>query len=104
MALIDIKDKLNEIGYQILAISPDQPSKIKETQNYEKLNYSLLSDSEMAAAKAFCISFQVPEERVAKYKSEYQINLKAASGKSHHLSPIRPSSSSDRMASSASLT
>jgi len=87
MALVDIKDKLVTNGYQLLAISTDQPAKLKETPNREKLGYTLLSDSDMATAKAFKISFQVPDELVAKYKSEYQIDLEAASGKTHHLLP-----------------
>ncbi|MDP3851705.1 MAG: peroxiredoxin-like family protein [Luteolibacter sp.] len=87
MALVDIKDKLVANGYQLLAISTDQPAKLKETPNREKLGYTLLSDSDMATAKAFKISFQVPDELVAKYKSEYQIDLEAASGKTHHLLP-----------------
>ncbi|MFU8892984.1 MAG: peroxiredoxin-like family protein [Luteolibacter sp.] len=87
MALIDIKDKLAENGYQILAISPDQPAKIKETPDRDKLGYTLLSDSDMSAAKAFSISFKLPQETVSKYKNEYQIDLEAASGKTHHLLP-----------------
>jgi peroxiredoxin len=87
MALIDIKDKLVANGYQLLAISPDQPAKLKETPNREKLGYTLLSDSEMAAAKAFKISFQVPDELVSKYKDKHQIDLEAASGKTHHMLP-----------------
>lgn len=87
MALIKIKDKLAESGYQILAISPNQPAKIKETPNREKLGYTLISDSDMTAAKAFRISFQVPDELVSKYKDKHQIDLEAASGKTHHLLP-----------------
>lgn len=87
MALADIKDKLAESGYQMLAISPDQPAKIKETPGREKLGYTLLSDSDMAAAKAFGISFQVPGELISKYKDKHQIDLESASGKTHHLLP-----------------
>ena len=87
MALANIVDDLKAAGHQLLAISPDQPAKLKETPDRDQLDYTLLSDSEMNAAKAFKIAFQVPEELVAKYKSEYQIDLEAASGKTHHLLP-----------------
>lgn len=87
MALVSIVDDLKAAGYQLLAISPDQPAKLKETPNRGKLDYTLLSDSEMRAARAFGIAFQVPAEIVAKYKSEYQIDLEAASGQTHHLLP-----------------
>jgi peroxiredoxin len=87
MALVEIKDELLQSGYQILAISTDQPAKIKKTPNREKLDYTLLSDSKMTAAKAFGISFQVPDDLVSKYKNEYQIDFEAASGETHHLLP-----------------
>lgn len=87
MALAEIQNELVAGGYQLLAISPDQPAKLKETPNRDKLGYTLLSDSDMVAAKAFHISFQVPDELVAKYKNEYRIDLEAASGKTHHLLP-----------------
>lgn len=87
MELAEIKDELLENGHEILAISPDQPAKIKETPDRDKLGYTLLSDSDMTAAKAFKISFQVADELVSKYKNEYQIDLEAASGKTHHLLP-----------------
>ncbi len=87
MALVDIKAQLAKNGYQLLAISPDQPSKIKETPNRDKLDYTLLSDSGMTAAKAFGISFQIPGELVSKYKNDYKIDVEAASGETHHLLP-----------------
>lgn len=86
-ALVEIEADLLAAGYQMLAISPDQPSKIAETPDREKLKYRLLSDSSMETAKAFGITFQVPAELVSKYKNEYQIDLEAASGQTHHLLP-----------------
>lgn len=87
MALAGIKDELIQSGHQILAISTDQPATIKETPNREKLGYTLLSDARMEAAKAFGISFRVPDDLVSKYKSEYKIDIEAASGETHHLLP-----------------
>ncbi len=87
MALAKVEKDITSAGYQILAISPDQPAKIAETPNRNSLSYTLLSDSDMDAAKAFGITFKVPEELVTKYKTDYQIDLEAASGKTHHLLP-----------------
>lgn len=86
-ALAEIEGKVLAAGYQILAISPDQPAKLKATPDREKLGYRLLSDRKAEAAKALGIAFQVPAELVAKYKNEYQIDLEAASGETHHLLP-----------------
>jgi len=38
---------------QLIAISMDQPSKLRETMLKDKLHYTLLSDSDANAVKAF---------------------------------------------------
>ena len=57
-----IEPQLVELGYQILAISPDLPDKLVQTIEDRKLSYTLLSDNALAAARAFGIAFQ-PEGR-----------------------------------------
>jgi peroxiredoxin len=86
-ALAEIRDDLKAAGFQMLAISIDQPSKLKETPNYDQLDYLLLSDSDATAAEAFGLVFTVPDDLVTKYKNEYQIDLEAASGQTHHRLP-----------------
>lgn len=86
-ALVDIQDDLKAVGVQMLAISIDQPSKLKETPQYDEFSYTLLSDADAEAAEAFGLVFTVPDELVAKYKSEYGIDLEAASGATHHKLP-----------------
>lgn len=85
-SLAGIEDELNNSGVQLLAISMDQPAKLKATPDREKFHYRLLSDSDAAAVKAFGIAFKVDDKTVEKYKG-YGINLEAASGRDHHLLP-----------------
>jgi peroxiredoxin len=87
MELAGIQDELLKSGHQLLAISPDRPTKLRETPDREKLDYTLLSDSDMTAAEAFGIDFKMPEELVSKYKNEYEIDVEAASGETHHRLP-----------------
>jgi peroxiredoxin len=87
MALNEIQDDLADQGFQILAISADQPSKIAETPGHDELKYTLLSDSTMAGAIAFGITHVVPDELVAKYKTDYKIDIEASSGEKHHTLP-----------------
>lgn len=77
--------ELIKLGYQILAVSPDRPEKVSE--GAEKVNYTLLSDASMTAAKAFGIAFRVDDATLDKYKG-YGIDLEAASGQKHHLLPV----------------
>ena len=85
-SLAGIEDDLTKAGVQLLAISMDQPAKLKATPDREKLHYRLLSDSDATAATAFGIAFKVDDKTVEKYKG-YGINLDAASGNDHHILP-----------------
>jgi peroxiredoxin len=81
-----IEDELYEIGYQLLAISPDRPEKLKAALEKNKLDYTLLSDSPMTATKAFGVAFKVDPKTVERYKS-VGIDLEGDSGYDHHLLP-----------------
>ena len=82
-----IDPQLRDLGYRILAISPDRPEKLAETVDKDHLTYTLLSDSSMAMAKAFGIAFTVDEATLEKYKG-YGIDLEASSGEEHHMLPV----------------
>lgn len=86
-ALVDIVPDLEQAGYQILAISPDRPAKLRAKPDLGELPYTLLSDSPMTAASAFGIAFQVDDELVDKYQNSYGIDLEGDSGQTHHLLP-----------------
>jgi peroxiredoxin len=60
-ALNDAEKDLLSLGYQIIAVSPDSPKSLKATDDKDKINYTLLSDSDGALSKAVGIAFQAPE-------------------------------------------
>ncbi|TDE51411.1 peroxiredoxin-like family protein [Flavobacterium sp. GT3P67] len=60
-ALAEAEKELLDLGYQIIAISPDAPKSLKVTDDKGKLNYLLLSDSTGELSKAVGIAFQAPE-------------------------------------------
>jgi peroxiredoxin len=78
---------LREIGYQIVAISADRPSKLGESLDKHDIGFQLLSDSSMTAAVEFGLAWQAPESLVEKYTT-YGIDLEAASGQAHHVLPV----------------
>ena len=86
-ALAEIVPGLETSGYQILAISPDRPEKLRAKPDLGRLPYTLLSDSPMTVSSAFGISFRVEDELVDKYLNNYGIDLEGDSGHSHHLLP-----------------
>ncbi|MEE9369708.1 MAG: peroxiredoxin-like family protein [Pontiella sp.] len=85
--LQEAASKLHDLGYRIVAISPDRPEELGKSAEQHQLSYTLLSDSSMAAAKAFGLAFEVDEPMLEKLAS-YNIDIEAASGEMHHLLPV----------------
>ncbi len=86
-ALAKIQPDLLALGYQIMAISPDQPAELEKTSAKHHLNYQLLSDSQMKLAQAFGLAFRVDDTTLTKYRG-YGIDLEKYSGQPHHLLPV----------------
>lgn len=79
--------KIKEMGLNIFAVSPDRIEELLKTKTKEKLEYTLLSDSEMQLASALNIAFRVDDLTIKKYVG-YGINLEKASGQKHNLLPV----------------
>jgi peroxiredoxin len=56
-----IEKEITKSGFQILAISPDSPESLRNSLAKKNLRYTLLSDSQGEAMKAFGIAFLAPE-------------------------------------------
>jgi peroxiredoxin len=85
--LRDAESKFTELGFQIIGISTDQPSKIRETIEKQNIRFTLLSDSSMKASKAFGIAYEV-DNATLQALTQHSIDLNAASGQAHHLLPV----------------
>ncbi len=75
------------LGYQIIAISPDRPEKLKAGPKIKDVKYRLLSDSDAALAKALGLAYRVDDELNQKYIG-FGIDLEEASGEKHHILPV----------------
>jgi peroxiredoxin len=85
--LVKIEPKLVELGYQVLAISPDKPEKLKESLDKHHLNYTLLSDSSMELTRKFGLAYRVSPEILAKMK-QFGVDLDSATGNTLHQLPV----------------
>lgn len=72
--------ELEDAGYQVLAISPDKPERLRTTAGEMRLTYPLLSDADASAMKAFGIAYAGAAGQFAM--------LEQASGASHHALPV----------------
>ena len=85
--LRDTESQFSSLGFQIIAVSPDQPTKVRETIEKHKIVFTLLSDSEMTASRAFRIAYNV-DDATLKLLAQNGIDLEAASGEKHHELPV----------------
>jgi peroxiredoxin len=63
----DIENEIRALGYQVVAISPDAPSFLKQTSDKKELHYQLYSDSEGVFSQAVGIAFQREKPKLDKY-------------------------------------
>lgn len=86
-AVAEAQSDLLALGFQIIALSPDRPGRLRARPTQQEIRYLLLSDSKAHAMRAFGIAFKVENDLVAKYKDDYGIDLEGDSGETHHLLP-----------------
>ena len=55
------ENEIIELGYQIVAISPDSPENLQISDDKNQLNYSLYSDGDGKLSKAIGIAFEAPK-------------------------------------------
>ena len=76
------KPEFDKRGVQIVAISVDQPSEEAKTQAKQGVPFPMLSDSKLAAHRAYQV-VHVPGDAERKALASYHIDLAAYSGESH---------------------
>jgi peroxiredoxin len=85
--LVKIEPALEKMGYQILAISPDKPEKLKESLEKHHINYTLLSDRSMELTKKFKLAYRVSDETLLKMKN-FGADLDSNTGNNLHMLPV----------------
>ncbi|MCC5835880.1 MAG: AhpC/TSA family protein, partial [Opitutales bacterium] len=85
--LAGVEERLSELGFQIVALSPDSPQQVAAALEESEFSYRLLSDASANAAKGFGVAFKVDEETYQRLQG-FGIDLEAASGESHRILPV----------------
>ncbi len=82
-----IVSDLMRLGYQVLAVTPDNAYHLKEMAKRNQLTYTLLSDPTMELTKAFGLAYRVsPDMQMTLRK--YGHNLEDATGNNLGLLPV----------------
>ncbi|WP_100657655.1 peroxiredoxin-like family protein [Alteromonas flava] len=73
--LKDIEGELVELGYQVLAISPESPARLQEQKLETEFAVTLLSDESLDTIRSFGIGFYVDAQTSNRYQNEMDIEL-----------------------------
>lgn len=60
-AVGELNQDIQNLNYQVIAVSPDSPEKLKESLEKQKLDYLLYSDSDASLIKAMGLAFRSPD-------------------------------------------
>ena len=78
--------ELQELGFDIWFISMDKPELLYESLDQPDIAYSIYSDAQLDATRAFGLAFRVDEETYSRYLG-YGVELEKTSGETHHVLP-----------------
>jgi peroxiredoxin len=78
--------QVTALGFDVLFLSTDRPQILRSSLK-ESVDYHLLSDNEVNAARAFGIAFRMDDATYAKYKT-YGVDLEETQGAKHHELPV----------------
>jgi len=78
--------ELQEVGFDIWFISNDKPELRYESLNQPDIAYTIYSDAQLDATRAFGLAFRVSDETYNRYLT-YDIYLEKVSGETHHVLP-----------------
>jgi peroxiredoxin len=75
-ALNEIKSQIDSLGFELIAITPDDFTKLDSSVvRSDNSEYTLFSDKDINAISDFGIGWQVTNELYLKYKNDYGMDL-----------------------------
>jgi peroxiredoxin len=85
--LKDLEQPLSDLGYQILAISPETPAQLQAQKLQAKFAVQLLSDASLETIRGFGIAYYVAQDITDKYKAKANIDLNHQDGSGRAVLP-----------------
>ena len=82
-----VEPRLRQSGFEIVFLSTDRPAILYSSLKSEHIDYTLLSDSRLEAAKAFHIAFHLDDATIAKMNG-FGVNLDSTTGEPLHELPV----------------
>lgn len=86
--LMEVEQRILDLGYQIIAISPDSPERLKEQQTETDFDVVRLSDHGLQAIRAFGLAYYVPESTAKRYTDKLGAKLVGLDGSERMVLPV----------------
>lgn len=86
--LMDVEQRILDLGYQIVAISPDAPDRLQEQKTEKGFDVLRLSDSNLQAIRGFGLGYFVPETEASKYRNTLGATLTTLEGTERVVLPV----------------
>ncbi len=86
--LIEVEQRILDLGYQIVAISPDPPERLATQAMDDKFDVLRLSDASLSAIRQFGLAYFVPQATANKYVDKLGAKLMTLNGTERVVLPI----------------
>ncbi len=86
-SLRNVESEIIEMGYDVLFVSADRYEVIRESLQVEGVEYTLLADNHLTAARDYGIAFRLDDATAERYISG-GADIEHASGETHHWLPV----------------
>lgn len=86
--LVEVEQRIIDLGYQIIAISPDSPERLMAQQSSEEFNLLHLSDRSLDATLAFGLAYYVDDEMVETIRGQLGAEVVSLEGESKVVLPV----------------
>lgn len=86
--LIEVEQRIRDLGYQIIAISPDTPQRLQAQRTANEFDVIRLSDHKLQAISAFGLGYFLPDNVAADYRDKLGANLTTLEGTEKVVLPV----------------
>jgi|KBSSwiStaDraftv2_1062776.scaffolds.fasta_scaffold00593_16 peroxiredoxin len=82
-----VEPKLRENGFEVIFLSTDRPQLLYSSLKTRDIHYTLLSDRELQAARAFHIAYHLTDEEYSE-ELKWGVDLEKTTGTANHALPV----------------
>jgi peroxiredoxin len=86
--LIEVEQRIIDLGYQIIAISPDTPQRLQAQKTGAEFDVVRLSDNGLNAIRAFGLGYFLDDNTAQTYRDKLGANLVSLNGENKVVLPV----------------